>query len=142
MATVNDKTEPVSIPVNKEVTIYATANKSAALVILMTGWGIAANDPFVGKWKLNPAKSQTAGQWVKVEDLGSNRYRFDNGAYPEILVADGKDQPTQFGGTISLQKTSDATWKTVVKRDGKILSQAELIEMRYFGVSSNSTPSP
>ncbi len=104
--------------------MYATAIQSAALVILMTGWGIAANDPFVGKWKLNPAKSQTAGQWVKVEDLGSNKYRFDNGATPETLVADGKDQPIQFGGTISLQKTSEATWKTVVKRDGKILSQA------------------
>ena len=59
-----------------------------------------------------------------MEDLGSNKYRFDDGATPETLVADGKDQPIQFGGTISLQKTIDTSWKTVVERDGKILSQA------------------
>lgn len=45
-------------------------------------------------------------------------------ASAEILVADGKDQPIQFGGTISLQQISDVTWTTVVKRDGNILSQA------------------
>lgn len=57
-----------------------TAIKSAALVILMTGWGIAANDRLSGSGNSTLRKSQTAGQWVKVEDLGSNRYPFDNGS--------------------------------------------------------------
>jgi len=99
-------------------------SKSAVLAILVTGWSVAATDPFIGKWKLNLAKSQTAGQWVKVEDLGSNKYRFDDGAVPQTLVADGKDQPLEFGGTMSLQKTGDTTWKTVSKRDGRTLSES------------------
>jgi hypothetical protein len=99
----------------------ATTIKLAALAILMTGWGVAATDPFIGKWKRNIAKSKTAGHWVKVEDLGSNKYRFDDGAVPETFVADGKDRPVEYGGTMSLQKTGDTTWKTVFKRDDRIL---------------------
>jgi hypothetical protein len=39
-------------------------------------------------------------------------------------VADGTDQAMELGGTMSLQKTGDATWKTVFKRDGKTLSES------------------
>jgi len=102
----------------------ATLLQSATLTLLLTACGLAATDPFVGKWKFNLVKSQTAGQWVKVEELGSNKYRFDDGAAPQTLIADGTDQPLEFGGTMSLQKTGETTWKTVSKRDGRILSEA------------------
>jgi len=78
----------------------ATFVQSATLTLLLTGCGLAATDPFVGNWTLNVAKSQTAGQWAKVEELGSNKYRFDDGAAPQTLIADGIDQPLEFGGTM------------------------------------------
>jgi hypothetical protein len=42
---------------------------------LVTGsvWG--ANDPFVGKWKVDPSKS-TLNDEMKVEAAGANRYTF------------------------------------------------------------------
>ena len=38
----------------------------------------AANDPFVGKWKLNPSKSKLTDQ-MKVEAIGANKYALDFG---------------------------------------------------------------
>jgi hypothetical protein len=103
--------------------MHATVVRSMALTILLAGWSIAANDPFVGTWKLNGGKSQMAGQREKIEDLGSNKYRFDSGAVSEVIVADGTDQPVLFGGTMSLQKVSEGVWKAVNKRGGRVLAE-------------------
>ena len=55
----------------------------------------AANDPFVGKWKLNPSKSKLTDQ-MKVEAIGANKYAIDfGGGATENIVADGTDQPGQ-----------------------------------------------
>jgi hypothetical protein len=39
----------------------------------------AATDPFVGTWKLNPAKSKFSGEQIKIDDLGQNRYKITGG---------------------------------------------------------------
>ncbi len=41
---------------------------------------LAADDAFVGKWKMNPAKSQLGGQQYKVEEAGEGKYRFVYGS--------------------------------------------------------------
>lgn len=106
--------------------MLATTFRSTVLVLLLAGWITAANDPFVGKWKYNPDKSTVVGQRIKVEDLGANKYKFDDGAVVEVIVADGTDQPMEFGGTASLLKTGENTWKTVGKRDGRVLSESTM----------------
>ena len=59
---------------------------SVTCLVAATLW--AADDPFVGKWKLNPSKSQLTDQ-MKVEALGANKYTFDfGGGIPETVVAD------------------------------------------------------
>jgi hypothetical protein len=42
------------------------------------GTSRAANDPFVGKWKVNPSKSKLNDE-MKVEVTGANRYAFTFG---------------------------------------------------------------
>ena len=42
-------------------------------VVTSSVW--AANDPFVGKWKVNPSKSKLNDE-MKVEVAGANRYTF------------------------------------------------------------------
>jgi len=106
--------------------MLATTFRSAALALLVAGWMTAANDPFVGKWKYNPDKSKVVGQRFKVEDLGANKYKIDGGAVAQVVVADGTDQPIEFGGTASLLKTGENTWKIVCKRDGRVLSENTL----------------
>jgi hypothetical protein len=81
----------------------------------------AANDPFVGKWKLNPSKSKLTDQ-MKVEAIGANKYALDfGGGVPENIVADGTDQPGLDGTTVSITVEGPHAWKVVRKKDGRTL---------------------
>jgi hypothetical protein len=59
------------------------------IACLVTGTLSAANDPFVGKWRVNPSKSKPTDQ-MKVEVAGANKYTitFAPGA-ADTVVADG-----------------------------------------------------
>jgi len=59
---------------------------------LVTGTLWAANDPFVGKWKLNPSKSKLTDQ-MKIEAVGANRYAFDFGGGNLETVVARRDRP-------------------------------------------------
>jgi hypothetical protein len=80
----------------------------------------AAEDPMVGDWKLNAAKSVLIDE-MKVTSLGGNKYQFDfGGGPPETVVADGTDQPGNFGTTNSTTIVSPDEWIGVRKKNGKV----------------------
>src|SRR4051812_13633393 len=83
----------------------------------------AANDPFVGDWKLAPSRS-TADK-MTVESVGGNRYTFDFGGGPETIVVDGTDQPSKLygGDALSVAVEGDA-WKVVRKNNGRTMISA------------------
>jgi hypothetical protein len=89
----------------------------------------AGNDPFVGKWKLDPSKSKFTDQ-VKVEAVGPNRYAITfveaglAGGVTDTVVADGTDQPAIFGTTLSVIPEGSDTWKVVRKMRGRMLLSA------------------
>ena len=82
---------------------------------------IAADDPFMGKWKLNQTKSTTPSE--RIESLGGNRYKITWGDSVNTILADGNDQPADFGRTLSLKEESPNTWRAVWKKDGKPIDQ-------------------
>jgi hypothetical protein len=88
---------------------------------LVTGTLWAANDPFVGKWKVNPSKSRLTDE-MKVEAVGANRYAiaFGPGAV-DTIVADGSDQPALQGTTLSLTVEGPNNWKVVRKKQGRTI---------------------
>lgn len=91
---------------------------------LYTGAVWAANDPFVGEWKLNPSKSRFPDE-MKVESAGVNKYVFDFvGGSPETIVVDGTDQPGIFDTALSVTVLGPDSWKVVRKKDGRILLTA------------------
>ncbi len=92
-------------------------------VSLISATARAADDSFVGKWKLNPEKSQFTGLTYKIDDLGGDKYRFAFGDDSETIPLDGKDHPTKFGNTWAITKTGANAWKFVQKRDGKVTSK-------------------
>ena len=76
------------------------------LSCLVAGAALAADDPMVGDWKLNPQKSKLIDE-MKVTSLGGNKYSFDFGAGPpETIVVDGTDQPGNFGTTFAVTAVS------------------------------------
>jgi hypothetical protein len=95
-------------------------SSSLAIVCLATGTLWAVDDPFPGKWKVNPAESVLTDE-MKVTSLGENRYSFDFGSgSAETIVADGTDQPANSGTTMSTTIVSPTEWRGVRKKDGKV----------------------
>ena len=85
----------------------------------------AADEPFIGKWKLNLSKSKLADQ-MTIAPAGANRYTltFAGVGDTETLVADGTDQPGILGSTISITVEAPGNWKIVRKQAGRTLLTA------------------
>jgi len=94
------------------------------VVGLVTGTLWAADNPFVGKWKVNPSKSKLNDE-MKVEVAGANRYAitFGPGAV-DTVVADGSDQPALSGTTLSITVKGPNSWEIIRKMKGRTLLTA------------------
>lgn len=89
------------------------------VAFLTIGASSAAIDPFVGKWKVNPSKSQLTDE-VKVEVVGGNKYAFTFGpGAVDTIVTDGTDQPAMQGTTLSVTVEGPNNWKVVRKKEGR-----------------------
>ncbi len=95
---------------------------SLVLACLLAGTLWAADDPFIGKWKLNIEKSKFTGEQTKIEELGGSRYKWTSGNVTNTYTADGTDQPTQLGNTVAITPVDANNWKMVIKKDGRVLS--------------------
>jgi hypothetical protein len=92
-----------------------------ACLVMGAVW--AANDPFVGEWKLNPSRSKLTDQ-MRVESIAANKYAFDFGGGSETIATDGTDQPANFGTTLSVAIEGPDSWRVVRKKEGRILLTA------------------
>lgn len=91
---------------------------------VVTGALAAANDPFVGEWKLNASKSKLIDV-MKVASVADYKYAFDfGGGSAETIVVDGTDQPGIAGTTLAVTVEGPDSWKVVRKKDGRILLTA------------------
>jgi hypothetical protein len=85
---------------------------------LLTATSSAANDPFIGQWKLDPSRSHLTDEMV-VTKVGHKKYAFDlGGGNPETIVVDGTDQPGIAGTTLSVV-AEGPTWKVIRKKGGR-----------------------
>ena len=92
---------------------------------LMTGTLWAADNAFVGKWKVNPSKSKLYDE-MKIEVVGINRYTFTFGpGEVDTVVADGNDQPALSGTTLSVTVKGPNSWEVVRKMKGRTLLMAQ-----------------
>jgi hypothetical protein len=97
--------------------------KRLLAVTLTSGLAVAASagaaDPFVGKWRLDPARSTLVDR-MAIEAVGPDKYsiRFGDGE-PETVVADGTDHPGRFGTTLAVAVGSKDRWTVVRKKDGR-----------------------
>ena len=86
---------------------------------LVIGNSWAADDPFVGKWKVNPSKSKLTDE-MKVGVVGENKYAFTFGpGAVDTIVADGTDQPAMQGTTLSVTVEGPNNWKVVRKKESR-----------------------
>jgi hypothetical protein len=91
---------------------------------VMTGSLWAADNPFVGKWTVNPSMSKLYDE-MKVEVAGANRYALTFGpGQTDIVVADGTDQPALTGTTLSITVKGPNNWEVIRKMKGRTLLTA------------------
>jgi hypothetical protein len=95
------------------------------LACLIAATSHAADEPFIGKWRLDLSKSKLADQ-MTIAPAGANRYTltFAGVGDTETLVADGTDQPGVLGSTISITIEAPNNWKIVRKQGGHTLLTA------------------
>ena len=94
-------------------------------LVIANSW--AADNPFVGKWKVNPSKSKLIIDEMKVEAAGANnKYVITFGPdQVDTVVADGSDQPALQGTTLSITVKGPNNWEVVRKMKGRMLLRAE-----------------
>lgn len=79
----------------------------------------AADSPFTGKWKLNPALSHQTDV-MHVKSLGQNKYDLNlGGDSMETIVVDGTDQPGSYDTTLAVTPLAPDSWKVERKSKGQ-----------------------
>ena len=105
---------------NRKLSFFAVL-----IAIFFAGATWAADNPFVGKWKVDPSKSKLNDE-MTVEAAGANRYALTFGpGETDTVVADGSDQPALSGTTLSITVKGPNSWEIVRKMKGRTLLIAQ-----------------
>jgi hypothetical protein len=92
-------------------------------VCLATSMAWAAENSFIGEWKLDPSKTRMPDE-MKVQSQGANKYAFDFGGGAETIVVDGRNQQGCCGTLLSVKPEAADTWIVERKKDGRLLLRA------------------
>ncbi len=100
-----------------------TRIRNVCLLVLAIASGLAAaENPFAGTWKLNPAKSKFTGATMKFERTSSGTIRFSGSGMSHTFNVDGKEYPGPVGDLIAWKQVDDHTWETTYKLNGNLVS--------------------
>ena len=97
-------------------------------LLLFTGVALigAADNPFAGKWKLDPEKSDFAGTTIRFEPAENGGIRYTKGM-SYVFRTDGGAAPGFFGRTISFRQLSPDKWERVTSFAGRTLNRATFV---------------
>jgi hypothetical protein len=94
--------------------------RSTVLFLLAAGALLAADLPYVGTWKLNPAKSNLAGSTVTYTQ-NRDEFSYSEQGQSYKFKADGRDYITPFGYTAAWKRIDAQTVQMVAKLGGKTI---------------------
>jgi hypothetical protein len=100
--------------------------RSAILVSVIALSARAADAPYVGKWKLNIAKSDFGEQTLIYEQTAAGEMKVTTSGQSWTFKTDGKDYPTPWGTMISYKTVNPTTWESSEKVNGKVTSTATM----------------
>jgi len=89
--------------------------RTVLLFAAAIGVTMAADSSFIGKWKLNPEKSQFAGTTTTFEALPSGEMQMTADGQSFKFKIDGKEYPAEFGATQAWKQIDPTTWETAYK---------------------------
>ena len=86
----------------------------------------AANNPFVGNWKLNPEKSHFTGDSMTYSRAGAGEMKYSGGGLSYTFKTDGKERSGLMGEMVTWKKIDDHTWEVTHKTKGNVTSKNTL----------------
>ncbi len=99
----------------------------AALLGVAAVWAAGAADaPYFGKWKLDPAKSQVGNETYTFEKTSPVDYRYESQYSSYSFRLDGKEYPRPGGGTTSWKALSPDVWECTNRAKGTIVAIYEM----------------
>ena len=90
--------------------------------LAVTGVMMAVDSPFVGKWKLNTAKSKFTGLTTTYEALPTGEMQVTSEGQSSKFKVDGKEYPATFGAGATWKQIDPTTWETTYRFNGAVLS--------------------
>jgi len=81
--------------------------------------GLAAEAPYAGKWKMNPAKSDFGETTMTYEQLPGGEIKATMDGVSYTFKADGKDVMTPWGMMMAWKSTGANSWEYTEKTNGK-----------------------
>lgn len=95
-----------------------------AMLTLPAGAAIAADSPWNGTWKLDPAKSHLTGQTFTYSARPNGMLHYEDGSTASFdFGLDGKEYKTWADRTVSWNAAGKNSWDTVTRSAGKVLSK-------------------
>ncbi len=95
--------------------------RTAILCLAAAGALSAADLPYAGKWKMNPAKSNLAGTAVTYQKLAGGEWQATADGNTYKFKMDGAENPDGLGDTAAWKMVDGNTWQTVWKTNGKVV---------------------
>jgi hypothetical protein len=87
---------------------------------------LAADAPYMGKWKFNAAKSELAGSTFAIENAPGDMMRFDLQGFAYTFKMDGKEYPAPDGSLNTWKATTADTWDVTSRLNGKVAATYSL----------------
>ena len=86
----------------------------------------AADAPYMGKWKMNAAKSDFGDTSVTYEQMPGGEMKFTMDGQSYTFKTDGKDNMTPWGMTMAVKAVDANTWEMTEKTNGKVTNTSTL----------------
>ena len=101
----------------------STRLATVLLAVLAVGGSLlAAESPFAGTWKFNPAKSKLTGDTMKYVKTPSGEIRWSGSGLSYTFKVDGKEYKGALGEAVVWKQIDDTTWQTSYTLKGTLLS--------------------
>jgi hypothetical protein len=106
------------------------ASRDAVLALALVGFAaaavFAADPPYAGTWKLNPAKSDFGETTVTYEEMAGGQMKVTADGQSYTFKPDGQEYPTPWGSVTTWKAIDPTRWEVTNKVSAKVVGTATL----------------